>query len=72
MRVQNHSTVTRGDLNNLQKAILIGFRVIVSSGGHNYSQEESEGKLYPVKLAFLFYMNDFRSPTEICSRQWQL
>ena len=33
----------------------------MSSGGHNYSREGSEGKLCPVKLVFLFHMNDFEA-----------
>ena len=33
----------------------------MSSGGHKYSQVGSEGNLCPVKLAFLFHMNDFRA-----------
>ena len=70
-RVQNHSTVTHGYLNNLKKAILLGYSV-TRRIGHTYTQVGSKGKLCPVKLAFLFHMSDFRSPTEICSRQWQL
>ena len=38
----------------------------VSSGRHKYSQEGSEGKTCPVKLAFLFHMNDFQGQTKIC------
>ena len=38
-----------------------GVRVIVSRGGHKYTQVGSKGKLCPVKLAFLFHMNDFLS-----------
>ena len=34
----------------------------MSSDGHKYPQEGSEGKICPVKLSFLFGMNDFRSP----------
>ena len=44
----------------------------MSRGGHKYSLVGSKGKLCPVKLAFMFHMNDFWRPTEICSRQWQL
>ena len=43
---------------------LSGVRVIVSRGGHKYSKVGSKGKRCPIKLAFLFHMNDFRSPTE--------
>ena len=31
----------------------------MSRGGHKYSKVRSKGKRCPVKLAFLFHMNDF-------------
>ena len=55
-RVQNHSTVTHRYLNNsAPESVPSGVRVIVSRGGHKYTQVGSKGKLCCVKLAFLFH-----------------